>query len=236
MTADFDKKMHASRTSLSLLHLLHASSPSLPIGAFAYSQGLEYSLDAQWCKTANDVECWISTILEHGLGGVDLPVALRLHRGWSASDKEQTRYWNQMLLSFRESKELYLEDVQVGAAFLQWHRHQSAEQVDTQLEWLDTPGYAAMFTLHSVLNGIDAQDCLLGYAWAWLDNQIAAASKAMPMGQTDGQRIIKHLLPVIEHTLDRAKQLSDDELGSNLPGLAMASALHEHQYSRLFRS
>lgn len=222
-------------SALHVLHLLHASSPSLPIGAFAYSQGLEYSLDAQWCRTPDDVEQWIGCVLEHGLGGVDLSIAMRLHQSWSEQNKAQVEYWNQTLLAFRESKELYLEDVQVGAAFLQWHKAQSLDAGE-RLEWLAQPSYAAMHSLHSVLNGIDVEHCLLGYAWAWLDNQIAAASKAMPMGQTDGQRIIKHLLPKIESTIRRAQQLNDDELGSSLVGLAMASGLHEHQYSRLFRS
>jgi len=87
-----------------------------------------------------------------------------------------------------------------------------------------------------VLADIPAEECLLGFSWAWLENQIAAASKAMPMGQTDGQNIMRHLIPVIEQVVEKAMALEDEEIGSGLVGLAMSSSLHEHQYSRLFRS
>lgn len=219
----------------SLLSLLHISSPALPIGAFAYSQGLEYTLDAGWCKQAKDVEAWISGVLNYGLGGVDLPVLARLHRAWLEEDQAALEYWNGMLLAFRETKELYLEDVQVGDAFKQWHLSQSKGH-EAKLDWIEKPTVAAMYALSSVISEIPVEQTLIGFTWAWLENQITAASKAMPMGQTDGQRIIRHLIPMIEDVIERAMTMEDHEIGSGLAGLAMSSALHEHQYSRLFRS
>lgn len=224
----------------SLLSLLHISSPALPIGAFAYSQGLEYTLDAGWCKTAKDVEQWIESVLRFGIAGVDLPILKRLHQAWQAEDREAIIHWNDMLLAFRETKELYLEDVQVGDAFKQWHLAQlkdaDASSQEEKLEWLDKPSVVAMYALHGVLTEIPVEECLIGFSWAWLENQIAAASKAMPMGQTDGQKIMRRLIPVIDDVVTQAMMLSDEEIGSGLVGLAMSSSLHEHQYSRLFRS
>ncbi|GLQ32619.1 urease accessory protein UreF [Litoribrevibacter albus] len=228
----------------SLLSLLHISSPALPIGAFAYSQGLEYTLDAGWCKTAKDVEQWIESVLRFGLAGVDLPILQRLHQAWQTNDQEAVQHWNDMLLAFRETKELYLEDVQVGAAFKQWHLAQlseseslkQADDIEAKLEWLEKPSVVAMYALHGVLTDIPVEECLIGFCWAWLENQIAAASKAMPMGQTDGQRIMRRLIPVIDEVVAHAMTLPDEEVGSGLVGLAMSSSLHEHQYSRLFRS
>lgn len=229
----------------SLLNLLHISSPALPIGAFAYSQGLEYTLEAGWCKKADDVELWIKSVMVHGLGGVDLPILKRLHQAWSAYVQEQAdgqaqikeslNAWNATLLAFRETKELYLEDIQVGDAFKQWHKSQSAEHI-AKLELIEKPTVASMYALNAVIKGLTVKECLIGFVWAWLENQITAASKAMPMGQTDGQNIIRHLIPEIEAVIEKSMQLEDDEIGSGLVGLSMSSALHENQYSRLFRS
>jgi urease accessory protein len=250
----------------SLLNLLHISSPALPIGAFAYSQGLEYTLEAGWCKNADDVEHWIKSVMVHGLGGVDLPILKRLHQAWGAyfienekadeqANKESShieslssqslnaqslnaqslKEWNATLLAFRETKELYLEDIQVGDAFKQWHKSQSAEHL-AKLELVDKPTVACMYALNGVIKGLAVEECLIGFVWTWLENQITSASKAMPMGQTDGQNIIRHLIPEIEAVVENAMQLEDDDIGSGLVGLSMSSALHENQYSRLFRS
>jgi urease accessory protein len=243
--------MNTKMQTTSLLNLLHISSPALPIGAFAYSQGLEYTLEAGWCKNADDVEQWIKSVMTHGLGGVDLPILKRLHHAWSAyfieheeadgkvneenSNRESLKAWNATLLAFRETKELYLEDIQVGDAFKQWHKSQSAEHLE-KLELVDKPTVACMYALNGVIKGLTVEECLIGFVWSWLENQITSASKAMPMGQTDGQSIIRHLIPEIEAVVENAMQLEDDDIGSGLVGLSMSSALHENQYSRLFRS
>ncbi|MBL4879980.1 MAG: urease accessory protein UreF [Oleispira sp.] len=231
----------------SLLNLLHISSPALPIGTFAYSQGLEYTLEVGWCKNADDVEQWVKSVMVHGLGGVDLPILKRLHQAWSVyinkheqageQDKgiEPLKYWNATLLAFRETKELYLEDIQVGDAFKQWHKSQSAEHL-AKLELVDKPTVACMYALNGVIKGLTVEECLIGFVWSWLENQITSASKAMPMGQTDGQNIIRHLIPEIEGVIENAMTVEDDDIGSGLVGLSMSSALHENQYSRLFRS
>lgn len=220
---------------LSLLHLLHSASPALPVGAFAYSQGLEYALDAQWCRTPDDVADWLSGLLQNGLATLDLPILKRLTESWQRDDLAAVNHWNALLLAFRETRELTQEDMQVGEAFRQWHLNQHPDQKE-RLMAVTTPTVASMFALNAVLKQIDHASCLLGFGWSWLENQITAASKAMPMGQSAGQKILQRLIPVLANAVERALTLDTDDIGSSCMGQAMASALHEHQYSRLFRS
>ena len=222
-----------------LLALLHISSSALPIGAFAYSQGLEYALESGWCKNRQEVQAWITDSLNFGLGQLDLPIYLRIYHAWTQVLKTQNaqslNYWNETLLAFRETKELYLEDVQVGNAYAQWHLGQDPER-QQYLDQCQKPSVVAMSSLAAVLNGIGITEALLGFVWGWAENQITCANKSMPMGQTDGQRILQALRPKMVDACDLAQHFSDHEIGSGLFGSAMASALHEQQYSRLFRS
>jgi len=223
------------QNAASILALLHISSPALPVGAFAYSQGLEYALDKGWCKNRDDVQRWIEDSFEFGLGQLDLPIYLRIYRAWKAGDYTAVSNWNQSLLSFRETKELYLEDIQVGGAFAQWHLGQDSDRQGS-LDHCPQPTVVAMNALAAVLSDIDEHTALLGFAWSWVENQIACASKAMPMGQTDGQRILQQIIPLITRVCAVADDIDDGQIGTGLMGLAMASSLHEQQYSRLFRS
>jgi len=228
-----------------LLALLHISSPSLPVGAFAYSQGFEYALDSGWCRNREQVESWITDNLRFGLGQLDLPIYARCYRLWQAistgkkallvDDNSALVFWNESLLAYRETKELYLEDVQVGSAYAQWHLGQGAER-QFYLDLCPQPTVVTMSSLAAVLTEIDLPQALLGFAWGWAENQIACASKAMPMGQTDGQKILQALIPLLAEVCEQALLLDDDQVGTSLFGSALASSLHEHQYSRLFRS
>jgi urease accessory protein len=225
----------ANSDSTSLLGLLHLSSPALPVGAFAYSQGLEYALDIGWCKNRVEVHAWIFENLKFALGQLDLPVYIRVYKAWLESDVKSIQYWNDTLLAFRETKELYLEDTQVGSAYVQWHLGQDPQR-QTQLDLCQTPTVVAMSALGAVLTGISIEHALLGFVWSWVENQVTCASKAMPMGQTDAQKILQSLIPEMAEICDQAFLIKDDEIGTGLMGTALASALHEQQYSRLFRS
>ena len=221
--------------SHSLLALLHLSSPALPVGAFAYSQGLEYALDCGWCKNDKDVKSWIEDNLRLGFGQLDLPIYIRMFNAWQNKQVKDVKHWNQILLSFRESKELYLEDVQVGSAYVQWHLGQDP----TRAQWvhaIDQPTVVAMNALGATLSGIELSTALMGFAWGWCENQVTCASKALPLGQTQAQQILQALIPVIADVCEQAKHIQDDDIGTGLMGLAIASSLHEQQYSRLFRS
>ena len=221
--------------SLALLSAMHLASPALPVGAFAYSQGLEYALDSGWVQNAEDVKNWIADNLQFGLGQLDLPIYIRLYRAWREGDDTLVRHWNQTLLALRETYELYEEEIQVGSAYARWHQTMEASRND-YVEKLEQPTVLAMASLASVLDGVPEQHGVISFAWSWVENQVTCASKAMPMGQTDGQRILLALKPQIAATCENALQVEDDCIGSGLFSMAMASARHEQQYSRLFRS
>ncbi len=235
IATDRSVKTESLENANSLLALLHISSPALPIGAFAYSQGLEYALDSGWCRNRTDVQAWIADNLRFGLGQLDLPIYRRLFLAWQEQNGEALSFWNESLLAYRETKELYLEDVQVGSAYAQWHLGQEAER-QSQLDLCPQPTVVAMSALAAVLSGIALSQALLGFAWGWAENQIACASKAMPMGQTDGQKILQALIPELAQVCEQALEIKDDQIGTSLFGTALASSLHEQQYSRLFRS
>ncbi len=218
----------------SLLGLLHISSPALPVGAFAYSQGLETALDQGWCHDAASIGEWITDLLMHGMAKLDGPFFLRLMDGWQANEVSTVVHWNDLLLAFRESKELFDEDCQVGRAFCAWHR--SLYPDDERLEWLAKPTVAAMYALAAHRHGINREAGLAGFFWAWCENQVAAAAKALPLGQTDAQHLLLQLSHNLPEAMATAASLQDDAIGSCVVRGAMASAWHERQYSRLFRS
>lgn len=218
-----------------LLHLMQMVSPALPVGAYAYSQGLEYTVEKGWVNGRAGAEDWIGEVLSHSVGGLDLPVLLRLLKAWQQSDWGEIKHWNQTLQAARESRELLLEDVQMGQALL---RLLVSLELPNALQWPqdEEVSFATVFALAAQHFEISDDDALSGFAWSWLENQAAAAIKLVPLGQTDGQRLLMALMPCVEQTVANAYLRSDDEIGAGLPGLAMASMQHETQYSRLFRS
>jgi urease accessory protein len=218
---------------MQMIHLLHLCSPALPIGAYAYSQGLEYSIDSGWLRTPEEITDWLHGLMQHTLSYTDLPLLRRLFAAWCAQDAEAINYWNNYLRACRESRELLLEDEQLGTALARLLKGLGLTQTITlQMP----PTYACQFARAGVHWGIEVDKLCEGFIWAWLENQVAAATKLVPLGQTQGQQILAHLMPHLPALCQAAAARSDDELGRGLPGLALASSLHEGQYSRLFRS
>jgi len=219
-----------------LLSLLRLSSPALPVGAYSYSQGLEYAVEAGWVSDQESAACWIKGGLERGLACLDIPVLLRLLRAWHRNDDEALWYWSSLLLASRESAELRAEDAAMGAALARLLSDLGIEHAGRLREGPAPVSYAMAYALACSAWQIDEQSAAAGYAWAWCENQVAAAIKLVPLGQTAGQRLLSVLIECIQNIPPDAMRLSDDQVGGSLPGLAIASALHETQYSRLFRS
>ncbi|MGQ7248914.1 urease accessory protein UreF [Halomonas sp. V046] len=219
---------------LALLGLLQLVSPALPIGAFAWSQGLESTFELGWVGSEAELGEWLAGVLDDGLTRCELPLIKRQMLAWRRGDGEALSGWDAWLAATRETAELAAEDSQLGASF---------KRLMTSLDLLpDTPaippgaGYVTVFAALAVGRGVDTRSAMLGFAWSWLENQLSAACKALPLGHTAAQRLIERLRPALSRAVERAWALEDDELGPVLPGLALASALHETQYSRLFRS
>lgn len=218
-----------------LVRLLQLVSPALPVGAYAYSQGLEHAVQAGWIRNHDGARDWITGVLEHSLCGLDLPVLRRMHLAWVAQDLRALEYWSRFLSASRESAELRVEDHQIGTAMArlladldvpgagEWRRHD-------HLSW------ALMFSLAAVHWEIPLPLAAEGYAWSWCENQVAAAIKLVPLGQTDGQRILRVCADRIPALCARAMETEEEDIGQLAAALAIGSALHERQYSRLFRS
>ncbi len=220
--------------SAKLLKLLHLVSPALPVGAYAYSNGQEFAVDSGWIKTNDEIANWVSGILQNALAVLDLPLLLRTYRAWRESDIQRLKYWNAFIRANRETKELLLEDEQLGLALQRLLVSLEMEQANLDLEM--PVSFVTMFALAGVSWNIPEEELLQGFAWSWLENQIAAATKTVPLGQTQAQKLLVKIMEDIPAVCDRASQIKDEDLGSGLPALAIASCLHERQYSRLFRS
>jgi urease accessory protein len=217
-----------------LLRLCHLVSPALPIGAYAYSQGLEYAVHAGWvCGEASSLE-WLQGLSRHAIGTLDLPILLRLHRAWSDCDMERVRWWNARLIAARETCELRAEDVHLGRSLA---RVLVELRIADAFDWQRAESsFAAMFSLAAVRWQIEPLDALRGYLWSWTENQVLAAVKLVPLGQSAGQRLLDCAIEAMPLIVESAGLLQDDEIGVGGMRQAIASSLHESQYSRLFRS
>lgn len=219
----------------SLPRLLQLCSPALPVGAYAYSQGLECAVERGWVRDEASAGQWILGLLGHSVQRLDLPVFARLYRGWRDADTDAIRHWNARLYASREAAELQREDRHLGTALARL-------LVDLGLEeaapWRNAPHvcFATLFSLAAARWQIPLAEAATGYAWTWAENQITAATRLLPLGQTASQRLLAAAGPVIMTAVREGLALTDQEIGAAAPGLALAGALHEIQYSRLFRS
>jgi len=232
------------------IRLWQLISPSLPIGAYAYSQGLETAIEKNWVNNELEAQQWIKGVLQDSLGMLDAPLIVRLYQAWQAKDLKALNQWNQFLLASRESSELYLEDQQMGRALWRLlndllpaangiskdNNMAAIKQYRELVKQIESPGYAIIFSLAAIAWNIPVDDSIRGFLWSWCENQVAASIKLVPLGQTAGQRILSALIADINDSVSKALVLSDNDIGTLAPGFSIASAQHEVQYSRLFRS
>ncbi|MCP5195948.1 MAG: urease accessory protein UreF [Gammaproteobacteria bacterium] len=224
-----------SLDSLALPRLLQLCSPALPVGAYAYSQGLEYAIDRGWVRDEISAGDWILGLLQHNMRQLDLPVFARLYQGWRTASLEEVRRWNARLYASREAAELQREDAHLGAALARLLADLGITEAEA---WRGARQvcFATLFSLAAAQWKIALPDAATGFAWTWVENQVVAATRLIPLGQTASQRLLIAAGPVLIDVVWEALQLADEHIGSAAPGLAFAGALHETQYSRLFRS
>lgn len=234
-----------TNTPNSLLRLLQLVSPSSPVGAYAYSQGLEQAVEWGWIETEEQLQLWLSGVLRNSILSLDAPVLIRLYKAWEQKDLDQLLYWNQYLLSCRETKELREEELLLGQALtrvlitldlIDLQTVQSISIKKNGRTGQNAISYCAAFTCAGTHWEIDLLSLLLGYCWAWSENQIMAALKLLPLGQSAGQRVLFALSETVLSEIEPCFTVTDEEISGSLPGLVHASAAHESQYSRLFRS
>lgn len=213
--------------------MLQLASPLLPVGAYAYSQGIERAVHDRIIVGAGDARRWIIDSLAGPIANFEAPVFLRLHRAARQTDDLRFAEWNARFLASRETRELRDETLQMGASLQTLARDLSLPTATGGVASLTFP---AAFAACSSALGLAERESLTTYLWSWLENQVTAALKAVPLGQLAGQRLLLESHEALAAAIEIATNLEDDDLVSAAPGLALTSALHEIQYSRLFRS
>jgi urease accessory protein len=217
----------------SLLSLLWLSSPALPIGAYAYSHALEQAVVREFVSDESSLVRWVRGVMARQLATLDAPVMVRVQRAAEQDDVAAVLRWNRLLHANRESRELALEDAQLGAALTRLIKERSSL---SSWPYTEPLAYAAAYGVACALFRVPEQAAVSAFLFAFAENQVTAALKCLVMGQTAGQRVLKALSGEIAGLTASVLARPDALLGSFAPGLSLASALHEAQYSRLFRS
>lgn len=218
-----------------LPRLLQLVSPSLPVGAYSYSQGLEWAVEAGWVNDPGSLSAWLQDQLHTTQQYWDLPLLARLYQASAAQDQDALAHWTGTLLAGRESAELRKEEQDRGRALHALLNKLSILTADDPHQTIAACQLTG-FALAAQRWDLPIDQALTGYAWSWLENSVLSGVKLIPLGQTAGQQVLLALAETLPAAVARAQQLDDEELGASAPALAHASAAHELQHTRLFRS
>ena len=219
-----------------LLFLMAWLSPTYPVGAFAYSHGLEWAVEVGDVRDANTLSDWLADVVEHGAGRNDLILAANAYD--AIHDPAELAAVNDLALALAPSRELLLETSQQGRSFL------DATVVAWPCEALDAaaatlPGRVALpvtVGVASAAHGLDRLDTLAAYGLAFVQNLVSAALRCAPVGQSAGARIVAGLAPRVAALAGSVQHLGLDAIGSATFHVDLGSMRHETQYSRIFRS
>jgi urease accessory protein len=221
-----------------LLKLMWLASPALPVGGFSYSEGLEAAVESGRVHDEATAGTWLRDQLGLALGRSELPLVAQAHEAWRDSDLARAAALNDWQRHTRESSEMRLQAEQMGRSLHDWLRQRAPD--DPRVAFLGSlapaPTWPLAFALATVLAQAPAREALLVFAFGWAENMVQAALKAVPLGQSAGQRLLGALAEAIEPAVETALALPDEARQAFTPMLAILSAQHEAQYSRLFRS
>ncbi|MDQ7744810.1 urease accessory UreF family protein [Hydrogenophaga pseudoflava] len=223
-----------------LLHTLWLASPALPVGGFSYSEGLEAAVDAGLVRDEASAAAWLADQLQLSLARSDLAVVAQAIPAWRANDLARIRALNDWVLRTRETQEFRLQTEQMGRSLQAWAQSlgEFGGGVLQRLQAADLqpPTYPVAMACAAAASGAPLADSLAGFAFGWAENMVQAAIKSVPLGQSSGQRMLARLVTEIPGAVAYAMALGDEDRQAFTPLLAILSARHETQYSRLFRS
>jgi urease accessory protein len=223
-----------------LLQLIWLASPALPVGGFSYSEGLEAAVDRAGVATESIASNWLIDQLHLSLARGDLAAIAKAIPAWRRGghgDLARVAELNAWVLQTRETSEFRAQAEQMGRSLLDWLRnHHTASPAQIAACAQMQPTYPIAYALAASATQAPLRDCLLAYAFGWAENMAQSAIKSVPLGQSAGQRILARLAADIPAAVDQAIQLPDSQRQAFSPMLAILSAQHEVQYSRLFRS
>ena len=225
-------------TGAALLRLMWLASPALPVGGFSYSEVLEAAIEFGPVRDEASTLAWLLDQLHLSAGRAELAVSAQALRAWRAHDAQRIGALNDWVRQTRESTEMRQQTEQMGRSLHDWLRQRAPD--DARVAMLaalrPAPTWPVAFALAAVLTGAPDREALLAQAFGWAENLVQAVLKAVPLGQSAGQRILGALADEIPAVVDAALACPDDERQAFSPLLAILSARHESQYSRLFRS
>ncbi len=222
-----------------LLQLMWLASPALPVGGFSYSETLEAAVERGDVNSEASCGPWLVHQLRIGLARADLAVVALTLDAWRHGDIGRVQQLNDWMLQTRETSELRLQTEQMGRSLMEWLRNRDPANTTlaARTRSCTSPTYPVAFALAAAMTAASAQDCLLSYSFGWAENMVQAAVKSVPLGQAAGQRILAQLVEALPAAVAHALSLDDiPALQAFSPMLAILSAQHETQYSRLFRS
>jgi urease accessory protein len=218
-----------------LLRMLQLSSSLCPIGAFAYSQGLETAVERGWVTSEATLTDWMVGLGGHALSKLDLPLLLQAYAAAQAQDELQLLELAARVLASREARELAEQERQLGSALASVLVTLGVGPAEV-FRGHAAASYVVSFALGALHLGLDEQLTMTGYSYAWCEQQVSAAARLVPLGHMAAQRALSAVLGHVPCWLACARTLPENQIGSSTPGLAMSLAWHETQYTRLFRS
>jgi urease accessory protein len=225
-------------SAASLLQLMWLASPALPVGGFSYSEGLEAAVEAGLVANESQAGDWLLDQLHLLLARSDLPVAAAAFKAWQRDDHVTLIDLNAWVTTTRESAEARLQTEQMGRSLVEWLKNRGVDDPRVALlaSLTPAPTWPVAFALAVAQTGAPLREAMLSFCFGWAENMMQAALKAVPLGQSAGQRVLARLSAAMPDAVDHALRVAESERQAFTPMLTILSAQHETQYSRLFRS
>jgi urease accessory protein len=213
-------------------------SPAYPVGAFSYSSGIEWAVETGDIKDAGTLKRWLTVMVAEGGGFCDAVFFVHAHRAIAAGDDKALREVAELAAAFAPSRERHLETTAQGRAFIEATRAAwpcvALDRLATA--WDGPVAYPVAVGVTAAGHGVAEGEALHAYLHAVVANLISAGVRLIPLGQTDGQRLLAAFEPVVAAVAARAMAMPLERAGSAAFRADIASMLHETQYTRLFRS